>query len=90
MISAVQSYAEYIETTLFPKGIEDLKKCADLFAVNEWRTQFCSAVYERKLGVDWDAIRFNPQDEERKEDLTMSQRFYLEAVKLESSVKKVN
>ena len=80
-----------METTVFPKSLEALKTCVDLQQVGEWREQHCKSIYERKLGGNWDAIlAYNPQDEESKDDLTMSQRVYIEAQKLVDGVSSIN
>ncbi len=69
---------------MFPAALETLKKCMTPDDVTAWKKLLCKNVYAKRVRGEPD-MEFEPQDfnEERKDEIKMSQRVYNEARGLE-------
>ena len=70
---------------MFPAALETLKKCMTSNDVTAWKKLLCKDVYAQRVHGEPD-MEFQPQDynEERKEEIKMSQKVFNEARGLES------
>ena len=84
---------QQIQDTVFPQAVQKLQQCNDAAAIANWKKVVCEFINEKKVAGEpylQLMIGINPQDEEHKENLTMAQRVYLRAFKLETSITNVN
>jgi hypothetical protein len=82
----VPQYTQHIRETVFTEALQKLEQCADAESVSNWKKVVCGYICEKKVAGEpaREPINFglNPQDEERKENLSMPQRIYYEALQL--------
>jgi hypothetical protein len=90
----VPQFIAHIQETVFPQAAQKLQQCADPQAVASWKRVVCSFIKEKSVAgeppQEFEILGFNPQDEERKENLTMPQRVYLEAEALVQNIAAAN
>ena len=89
----VPEYVNHVKETVFPQALQKLEQCADAAAVARWKKVVCQFINEKRVAgepAEEFMIKINPQDEERKENLSTAERVYLSAHHLETSVINVN
>ena len=84
-MTSIDIYINAIEKEVLPKAQQKLRACATAKDISTWRSELCSAIYQRKVTGDLD-LDWNPQDlnpEEQKDDIKFSERVLIEARRLE-------
>ncbi len=82
----IDQYIEYVEQKVFPQGLLGLKKCQNATELTGWKKDLWKAIVAMKVQGEDILDKINlpyPQEESKDDQLTMPQRVYIEAQKLE-------
>jgi hypothetical protein len=86
----VAQYYQHIHDTVFPHALKKLQQCADPRSIADWKKAICRYINEKSVAGEPAQVfaipGLNPQEEESKDNLTMPQRVYVEALSLQGII----